>query len=112
MKLNRKIVWGFDPAKSKVKALQTKTGRLFWGIIRTGHAISQYFNPSVEAFVSKIEANCPKSGLELYSLAVSCGLDIFHFEKNSTDPDLEWWDEMLLVIKGEIEIDEFIPINS
>lgn len=111
MKIPNPIRWGFDPRASELPVLATVNGRKVWAAIRARHIVDQYFNDNCAAFVAAIDAAPPASPDALFALARQFGMNVFgKLDTWGQLPDLEFWGELLAWLRGEISIEETIPL--
>ena len=113
MKVPTKVVFAFDYEKSSIPALADKMGLILWGVIRTNHIVSQYFNDNVMDVVHRIEKEEPKDYAVFKNIITTSGLHIFGtickksergFELRPVFDD-EYWQGMWEYLMGEKSVD-------
>lgn len=104
----RVIKWGFDPGASDITVLRTQRGRDVWGAIRVNHMVDQNFNGQVQAFLDDLDANgLPEDAEQLYKRASLYSLHFFG--SNGLVADMEWWRDMLELLRGEVQLTHQVP---
>lgn len=123
MKVPGTITWGFDPDKSEVPVLRIPQGRLLWGILRSNHIVSQYFNDDCLAFINSFLSRPPTTYAEFsarvgsYQGFAGMGRRVvvnrsYWAGGSRGELDNEYWQGVYNALRGKLVVEQVVRVKG